>query len=221
GLTSSENVIAGMHLHRTPDSLRRLVPRRRGARRASDDVLVATAADLLRQVGLDPATHGPRAAGTLAYADRRRLELARALALRPRLLLLDEPGAGMNQAEKDRLLDVLQRLNAEGLTVLLVDHDMRLVMRACPHLVVLNFGRRIAARPPASLSENHAAITPPPGTRRAPSRPRSGGSGTPPAVPRAASRETEKRVLLEVRDLDVAYGSVRAVQGVSFDVGEG
>jgi branched-chain amino acid transport system ATP-binding protein len=206
GLTSSENVIAGMHLHRP--------------RRARREQLVDDAAALLRRVGLDPATHGARAAATLAYADRRRLELARALALRPRLLLLDEPGAGMNHAEKDRLLEVLQRLNAEGLTVLLVDHDMRLVMRACQHLVVLNFGRRIAEGPPAEISENHDVITAYLGTRRdpSPSPPRSGGSGTSPATPRAARTG---HALLEVRDLDVAYGSVRAVRGVSFEVGEG
>jgi branched-chain amino acid transport system permease protein len=204
GLTSSENVIAGMHLHRP--------------RRARREQLIDDAAALLRRVGLDPMTHGPRAAGTLAYADRRRLELARALALRPRLLLLDEPGAGMNQAEKDRLLEVLQRLNAEGLTVLLVDHDMRLVMRACQHLVVLNFGRRIAEGPPAEISENHDVITAYLGTRRAPTHPPSGGPRRHGAT---ASTARTGRALLEVRDLDVAYGSVRAVQGVSFDVGEG
>jgi branched-chain amino acid transport system permease protein len=169
-------------------------------------------------VGLDPATHGCLVAGALAYADRRRLELARALALRPRLLLLDEPGAGMNQAEKDRLLDVLQRLNAEGLTVLLVDHDMRLVMRACQHLVVLNFGRRIAEGPPAEISENHDVITAYLGTRRDPSTLRSDRG-----IARYARDSTVRTApaLLEVRDLEVAYGSVRAVQGVSFDVGEG
>src|SRR5207249_10646070 len=98
---------------------------------------------LLETVGL-PSSVGPRHAATLPYGDQRRLEIARALALRPRLLILDEPAAGMNPSEKQGMRELIERLNADGLTILLIDHDMRLVMGVCRRIARLNFGKKNA-----------------------------------------------------------------------------
>ena len=102
------------------------------------------ARDLLARVGLDPDKFGNRQAATLSYGDQRRLEVARALALNPHLLILDEPAAGMNPAEKDRVRALIQQLNQDGLTVLLIDHDMNLVLGVCDEIYVVDFGQVIA-----------------------------------------------------------------------------
>jgi branched-chain amino acid transport system ATP-binding protein len=80
----------------------------------------------------------------LAYGDQRRLEIARALATQPRLLILDEPAGGMNEQETEALIELIGRIKARGITILLIEHDMRLVMRACEKLVVLEYGSKIA-----------------------------------------------------------------------------
>ncbi len=100
----------------------------------------------------DLAELAGRPAGTLAYGPQRRLEIARAAAMRPRYLLLDEPAAGMNQTESDALLRMLQALRAEtGIGLLVVDHDLRLIMRLCERVVVMNKGRVIAEGPPETV----------------------------------------------------------------------
>ena len=96
--------------------------------------------------------------GALSYGDQRRLEIARACALRPRLLLLDEPAAGMNSAETDALWHRIEDLRKDGLCVLLVEHDMNLVMRRCEHVFVLNFGKLIASGRPAEILRDKAVI---------------------------------------------------------------
>jgi ABC-type branched-subunit amino acid transport system ATPase component len=103
------------------------------------------------------ARHDALAAG-LSYGDQRRLEIARALATQPMLLVLDEPAAGMNPAEKDRLARLIRRIRDRGITVLLIDHDMRLVMGVSDHVTVLNYGRKIAAGPPHEIQRNPAVI---------------------------------------------------------------
>ncbi|HEX9494914.1 MAG TPA: ABC transporter ATP-binding protein [Candidatus Limnocylindria bacterium] len=90
-------------------------------------------------------------AGELAYGDQRRLEIARALAAEPRLLILDEPAAGMNPTESATLRELLRNLAAEGLTIILIEHDVRLVMGASERVAVLNFGRKIAEGTPAEI----------------------------------------------------------------------
>src|SRR5438132_141213 len=94
---------------------------------------------------------GGALAGELAYGDQRRLEIARALASQPRLLILDEPAAGMNPTESAALRDLLRTLAAEGLTIILIEHDVRLVMGASERVAVLNFGRKIAEGTPAEI----------------------------------------------------------------------
>jgi branched-chain amino acid transport system permease protein len=100
-----------------------------------------------------------RAAGTLPYGAQRRLEIARALALRPRYLLLDEPAAGMNTAESAALLGDLQQLRERyRLGLLVVDHDLALIMRLCDRIIVLNVGRVIAAGAPVAVQQDPAVI---------------------------------------------------------------
>jgi len=115
------------------------------------------ARELLSQLGL--AELEDRYAGTLSYGDQRRLEIARALAGRPRFLLLDEPAAGMNEAESDELGDSIDRLRRErGCGVLVVEHDLRLIMRLCEPLYVLNEGRQIGEGTPAAVRRDPAVI---------------------------------------------------------------
>lgn len=97
-------------------------------------------------------------AGDLSYGDRRRVEIARALAARPRLLLLDEPAAGMNHAERALLGDLILQIKQSGITVLLIEHDIDLVSKVSDHIVCLNFGREIAEGTPADVRSSPAVI---------------------------------------------------------------
>jgi branched-chain amino acid transport system ATP-binding protein len=99
-------------------------------------------------------------AGSLSYGDQRRLEIARALATKPKILLLDEPAAGMNPTEKRQLMTTIQHLRtAFHLTILLIEHDMKLVMGICERLIVLDYGKTIATGTPAAIRQNPAVIT--------------------------------------------------------------
>jgi ABC-type branched-subunit amino acid transport system ATPase component len=146
-MTALENVLAGMHAEIKGSLLEILL--RVGRFRRSERAAVIEAQKLLDFVGLGDA---PRVlAGTLPYGDQRRLEIARALAGRPKLLLLDEPAAGMNPTETLALAELLRKLKALGVTILLVEHDMGLVMRLCDRITVLNFGRKIAEGTPTQI----------------------------------------------------------------------
>ena len=97
-------------------------------------------------------------AGNLSYGKQRLLEIARALATRPSLLILDEPAGGMNEQETAELASLIARLRVQGLSILLIEHDMQLVMRSCDHLVVLEYGRKIAEGTPAEIRSNPKVI---------------------------------------------------------------
>jgi branched-chain amino acid transport system ATP-binding protein len=97
-------------------------------------------------------------ASGLPYGDQRRLEIARALATEPSLLVLDEPAAGMNPGEKDQLGALIQRVRDRGITVLLIEHDMRLVMSISDVVTVLNYGRKIAEGAPSAVQRDPAVI---------------------------------------------------------------
>jgi ABC-type branched-subunit amino acid transport system ATPase component len=97
-------------------------------------------------------------AATLAYGDQRRLEIARALAARPSIVMLDEPAAGMNPAETGRLVETIRSIAAGGIGVLLIEHDMALVRAACDQVVVLNFGRVLARGTPSEIVNDPAVI---------------------------------------------------------------
>ena len=152
---------------------------------------------------------------SLSYANRRRTEIGRALALGPRLLLLDEPTAGMNPTETREVLEQIATLRREGLTVLLIEHKLDLVMTLSDHIVVLDNGRVIAAGPPAAVQGDRAVIEAYLGrgteTRLRPER----AARAPPAGPAAAPP------LLELRDIDVFYGPVQALARVSLHVDAG
>jgi len=115
-----------------------------------------SARELLARVSL--ADKAQRLAGTLSYGEQRRLEIARALATRPKLLLLDEPAAGMNSAEKLLLMDEIIKLEDSGLSLLVIEHDMRFIMGLCRQVAVLNFGRVIAQGTPEEIRANGAVI---------------------------------------------------------------
>jgi branched-chain amino acid transport system ATP-binding protein len=114
----------------------------------------ARARALLERMGL--AARANALAGELAYGDQRRLEIARALAAEPKLLILDEPAAGMNPTESAALRGLLRSLGAEGITIILIEHDVRLVMGACDRVAVLSFGRKIAQGTPAEVQGDPA-----------------------------------------------------------------
>lgn len=122
-----------------------------------DENTTASARAALDMVGLTGLS--ARLASTLPYGDQRRLEIARALALKPRFLLLDEPAAGMNPAETDALMAVLQRIRTDHrLGLLVVEHDLKLIMRLCDRIVVLNKGQQIAIGTPEEIRANEAVI---------------------------------------------------------------
>jgi branched-chain amino acid transport system ATP-binding protein len=151
-LTAGENVRVG--LESTVRwwewrRLRRVVPHRRGADGAGDapeSLATVTCERLLEGVGLDGL--GDRQAASMSTGLARMVELARALAIGPKLLLLDEPGSGLDEAESAGLGRLLAELAAGGMAVLLVEHDMELVMRICDHIYVLDFGDIIASGTP-------------------------------------------------------------------------
>lgn len=152
-LTALQNVALALHAPSAGplDILLRL-PRLRRVEAECE----ARAAALLEQVGAIRHAHTP--AGDLSYGDRRRIEIARALALEPRLLLLDEPAAGMTHQERNALRDLIAALPSLGVTVVLVEHDMDLVMGVCHEIHVLNLGRPIASGTPAAVRADPKVI---------------------------------------------------------------
>jgi branched-chain amino acid transport system ATP-binding protein len=149
-MTALENVLVGLHLHTRGGLAAALL--RPPATRAQSARARAAADALLARVGL--AARGHDVAGTLAFGEQRLLEIARALAARPRLLLLDEPAAGLNPAETERLGTLLRDIRDEGVTVLFVEHDMNLVMGIADTVVVLDFGEKIAEGTPDEIQRH-------------------------------------------------------------------
>jgi branched-chain amino acid transport system permease protein len=154
GLSVVENVVVGQHLRRQPLVLQRLCMLPAASR--EDRQAIDRARALLQDVGLGGKEDVP--ASALPYGDQRRLEIARALASQPRLLLLDEPAAGMPHAETTRLMQLIRTLPDRGVSVLLVEHNMDLVMNVCDRVAVLNFGRKIADDRPSVIRANPAVI---------------------------------------------------------------
>jgi branched-chain amino acid transport system ATP-binding protein len=153
-MTALENVVVGTdarHKTSVPGAIVRSPRHQREERDA-----IERAAALLTFVGI--AHRGNEKAKNLPYGDQRRLEIARALATEPKLLCLDEPAAGFNPGEKVALVELINKIRDDGYTVLLIEHDMRLVMGVTERIVVLEFGRKIAEGVPAEIRENLAVI---------------------------------------------------------------
>lgn len=153
-MTALENVVVGTDArHRTsvPGALIRSPRHHREERLA-----IEKAAALLEFVGI--AHRGNEKAKNLSYGDQRRLEIARALATEPKLLCLDEPAAGFNPSEKAALIELIQAIRGDGYTILLIEHDMRVVMGVTERIVVLEFGRKIADGAPDQIRKDPAVI---------------------------------------------------------------
>ena len=153
-MTALENVVVGTdarHKTSVPGATFR-TPRHRHEERDAIDRGMA----LLEFVGV--GARATEKARNLPYGDQRRLEIARALATEPKLLCLDEPAAGFNPAEKAALMELIRKIRSDGYTVLLIEHDMRLVMGVTDRIVVLEFGKKIAEGLPSEIRDNPAVI---------------------------------------------------------------
>jgi branched-chain amino acid transport system ATP-binding protein len=154
-MTAIENVLVGEHLHlgtNIATAILRLPPTARSEQRAVD-----RAAEHLRFAGLEGREN--ELARNLSYGEQRRLEIARALALRPRLLLLDEPTAGMNPGESIDMMRLIRELRDDlAMTVILIEHQMRVVMGVCERITVLDHGEKIAEGTPAEVQGDPRVI---------------------------------------------------------------
>ncbi len=153
-MSALENVMVGADAHHRTGVISAVV--RFGRHRAEEADGYERGMRLLEFMGIE--RRAGDAARNLPYGDQRRLEIARAMATKPQLLLLDEPAAGFNPAEKQELMDLILRIRDEGYTVLLIEHDMSLVMGISDRINVLDFGRLIAEGSPSEVRENPAVI---------------------------------------------------------------
>jgi branched-chain amino acid transport system ATP-binding protein len=153
-LSALENVMIGRHARTRAGVWGAILRNPRTLREERDTV--KRALELLDYVGIRSRAND--AAGSLSYGDQRRLEIARALATEPKLLALDEPAAGMNPAERLALGKLIRRIRDDGVTVLLIEHDVRLVMNVCDRVLVLDYGERIAEGTPAEVQKDPKVI---------------------------------------------------------------
>ncbi len=153
-LTALENVMIGRHL-RTRAGVFGALLRNRAARN-EERAIAKRAGELLHYVGIEKP--GQTLAKHLSYGEQRRLEIARALATDPLLLALDEPAAGMNATETESLKTLLQTIRASGITVLLIEHDVKLIMGLCDRVAVLDYGKKIAEGVPEEVRRDPAVI---------------------------------------------------------------
>ncbi len=153
-LSVLENVMIGRHVRTHAGVVGALL---RGRHTVEEErAIVKRSLELLSYVGVRPRANDP--AGSLPYGDQRRLEIARALATEPKLLALDEPAAGMNAAERVALGKLVRQIRADGITVLLIEHDVRLVMDLCDRVMVLDYGEKIAEGTPVQVQSDPKVI---------------------------------------------------------------
>ena len=153
-MTARENVMVGRHARSRAGIWGSVL--RTGSQRNEEAQIREKTDELIALMGLAGSEEFP--AGKLPYGHQRRLEIARALAAEPKLLLLDEPAAGMNESETRDIHHLILAIRASGVTVLLIEHDMSLVMKVCDRLVVLNFGQKIAEGTPEEIRVNPEVV---------------------------------------------------------------
>ena len=153
-MTALENVMVGRHIRTKAQVFGAIFRDRRT--RAEEEAIVRRAHELLKYVGIEARANDM--SRHLSYGDQRRLEIARALATEPRLLALDEPAAGMNATETASLRGLIERLQGDGITVLLIEHDVKLVMGLCDRVAVLDYGEKIAEDVPEHVQKNPKVI---------------------------------------------------------------
>ena len=153
-MTALENVMVGRHT-RTQSGLLGAVLRTKGFK-AEEDAIRTRAMELLDYVGL--AKFADYRARTLSYGDQRRLEIARALATDPQLVALDEPAAGMNATEKVQLRELIDQIRRDNRTILLIEHDVKLVMGLCDRVTVLDYGKQLSSGTPAQVQNDPKVI---------------------------------------------------------------
>ena len=153
-MTALENVMVGRHI-RTSSGLIGAVFRTPGFK-AEEAAIAKRSQELLDYVGI--GKYAEFKARTLSYGDQRRLEIARALATDPKLIALDEPAAGMNATEKVVLRELIDRIRKDGRTILLIEHDVKLVMGLCDRVTVLDYGKQIAEGTPYDVQRNEKVI---------------------------------------------------------------
>jgi branched-chain amino acid transport system ATP-binding protein len=153
-MTALENVVVGTDAHHRQGVLQAIfrTPRMRHEEHDGQE----NAERLLDFVGIH--RYANELAGNLSYGDQRRVEIARALATKPRLLLLDEPAAGMNPTEKGRLMQLISRVRDQGITILVIEHDMKVVMGISDRVAVLDYGEKIAEGQPGEVQRNPRVI---------------------------------------------------------------
>ena len=153
-LSALENVMIGRHVRTRAGVWGAIL--RTPSQRAEEAAIESRGREILEFTGL--TAHANTRAASLPYGAQRRLEIARALATEPKLLALDEPAAGMNATETVELAALIRAVRAQGITVLLIEHDMKLVMSLCDRLLVLDYGKKIAEGAPAEVRANPAVI---------------------------------------------------------------
>src|SRR5690606_36480740 len=200
-MSALENVMLGEHQHLDHRFLPALLslPRvRRGEHSCRERSM-----ELMEFVGL--AAYIDSDASAMSYGALKRLEIARALAARPRLLLLDEPAAGLNNAETAELERLIRKLDANGITVVLVEHDMKLVMNVSEHIVVLNYGRKLAEGSPREVRENPDVVAA-----------YLGSAANPPGAGAPVARKGAP--VLRIEGVATHYGPIQALEDVSLTV---
>jgi len=153
-MTALENVMVGRHV-RTRSGILGAIFRTRGFKQ-EEKAIAERAMELLEYVGI--AKYADYKSRTLSYGDQRRLEIARALATDPQLIALDEPAAGMNATEKVMLRELIDRIRNDQRTILLIEHDVKLVMGLCDRVTVLDYGKQLAEGTPAEVQRNEKVI---------------------------------------------------------------